>query len=70
MDQIAVGKKIRELSKSKGRYSPKKLKKVKSAYRIRIGNLRIVYKKSKTSIRVVFIGHRKDIYKLVDRLLK
>jgi len=68
IDQIIVINKIRRLVDSEGRLGSLKLKKFKNAYRIRIGNYRIVYKKKRNMVRVVLIGHRKDIYKLVERL--
>ncbi len=70
LEQIVVAKKIRLLSKREGTKSIQKIKKHKNVYRVRVGDLRIVYKKYKKKIRIILIGHRRDIYKLVDRLLR
>ena len=66
IDQIAVAKKIRELSSFPVR-GEKKLLNTK-AYRVRVGNLRVVYLKEKSLIYIVLIGHRGDIYKLLKQL--
>lgn len=70
MDQLAVARKIRSFSSSKTIPDSKKLKKEKNAYRARVRDIRIVYTKSRKTIYIVLIGHRKDIYKVVNRLLK
>ena len=47
----------------------KKLKSKNLLYRLRVGNYRIVYsiKHEKIIVYVIAIGHRKDIYKNLDR---
>ena len=67
-DQIA--RKIRLLDKSELYQGIEKLQGYRNIYRIRIGNFRIVYKKTKTEIYIILISHRKDIYKLVERILR
>jgi len=37
-------------------------------YRVRIGDLRIVYQRKQKEIYIILIGQRKDIYQLVKRL--
>ena len=39
-------------------------------YRIRIGDYRIVYRKSPDQIFIVLLGHRKEIYRLLKALLR
>lgn len=68
LDQIAIAKKIRTLTLS----SPTNTKKLvghEDIFRARVENYRIVYKKTPKKIVIVLIGHRKEIYKLVRRVL-
>ncbi len=65
--QIAVVKKIRLLSSSPVSQE-KLLKGFKNIFRVRIGNYRIVYRKTKDGIYIILIGHRKEIYDLLRRL--
>lgn len=67
VNQIIIAKKIRELG-SKKTSGEEKLKGYQNIFRVRIGDLRIVYKSTKKEIYIVLIGHRKDIYKLLSRL--
>lgn len=66
-DQIAIARKIRLLSKSQV-INEENLSGFKNVYRARIGNYRIVYKKTVKLIYIVLIAHRKDIYQLLKRL--
>ena len=68
INQISVAKKIR-LIKSDTKLIDEKLKGFKNIFRIRVGPLRIVYKKTKSELYIVIISHRKDVYRLVKRLL-
>jgi len=47
-----------------------KLKGLKNIYRVRVGNYRIVFRRTKEEIFIVLIGHRKEIYQLVNRLFQ
>ena len=67
IDQIATAKKIRQLASSQNP-SFKKLSGYKNIYRIRVGNIRIVFKKTKESTYIILVHHRKDVYKLLKRL--
>ncbi|MFC1726968.1 type II toxin-antitoxin system RelE/ParE family toxin [Patescibacteria group bacterium] len=69
-DQIAIVRKIRSLKKDKKISQKEKLTGYQSIYRVRIGFYRIVYKKTKSLLYIVLIGHRKDIYRLLKQLLK
>jgi mRNA interferase RelE/StbE len=68
-NQVFVAKKIRGLKEDQRPGDKEKLKGFKNIFRVRVGDYRIVYKKTKNLICVVSIAHRKDIYKLVKRLL-
>ena len=47
-----------------------KLAGYKDAFRVRVGTYRIVYRILNRKIYIVLVGHRKEIYKILDRLLK
>ena len=70
IDQIAIAQKIRSLEEEKKLLTAEKLQGYKNTYRIRIGNYRIVYRKFSNRIYIILIGHRKDIYEVLQRLLK
>ncbi len=65
IDQIALARKIRLLPEENRNI--KKLSGYRDIFRIRVGDYRIVYKKSPSQIYIILIGHRKDIYKFVNR---
>lgn len=69
IDQIALARKIRSLKKTIS-YQEEKLSGFKNVFRIRIGNYRIVYRKTAKEIYIILIGHRKEIYNLLKQLLK
>lgn len=66
-DQIAIAQKIRGLSFSVGE---EKLSGYSYVYRVRIGDYRIVYKRTSQSVYVILIGHRREIYRMLTQLLK
>lgn len=63
---------IEKLKKLELNFPPdvKKLKGYKNAHRIRVGDYRIVYRIIGGRIYVVLIAHRKEVYELLERLLK
>jgi len=69
IDQIAIAKKIRSLRDYPLTQRAERLKGFKNIYRVRIGNYRIVFKKSLKEIYIVLIHHRKDIYRLLRQLV-
>lgn len=69
IDQIAIARKIREIAR-KNIAKQKKLKGFKNIFRLRIGDYRLVYKKTKNELYIVLIGHRRDIYKVIKKLFK
>ena len=69
VDQISLAKKIRAIGKSKPVAGEEKLKGFRSVYRVRVGDYRIVYKRTSREIHIILIAHRKNIYKILRRLL-
>lgn len=67
-DQLAIAQKIRTLA-SPGLSGEEKLSGFSNIFRVRVGNYRIVYRKSNASFYIVLIGHRRDVYKTVRELL-
>ena len=65
LDQIAIGRKIRNLPTASQEEKPKGYKDV---FRTRVGDYRIVYKKTSKEIIIILIGHRKEVYKLLRKL--
>lgn len=68
IDQIAADRKIRALQNDE-QIDEEKLAGYKKAYRARVGNYRIVYKKEKKEITIILIHHRKDVYETLKKLL-
>ena len=68
IDQIAVSHKIRTLQKPEFS-GEEKLSGFSHIYRVRVGNYRVVYKKTKETLSIVIIRHRRDVYKIVKELL-
>lgn len=69
IDQIAVAKKIKSLVEN-SIVSEEKLSGFKGIFRVRVGSYRIVYRKTSQEIYIVLIHHRKDVYRIVNQLLK
>lgn len=67
IDQIIIAKKIRLLNVNQT-YQEEKLTGYQNVFRIRIGNYRIVYKRTASEIFIILIGHRKDIYDSLKHL--
>ena len=67
INQIAITKKIRSLPRNQ-LISEERLKGYKNIFRVRVGDYRIVYKKTLQEVFIVLIGHRKNIYDLLKRL--
>ncbi len=68
-DQIAIGAKIRALPNA-SISGEEKLFGYPHIYRVRVGNYRIVYKKTSAAIIIVLIRHRRDVYRLLKELLR
>lgn len=67
-DALAVAQKIRNLPQL-DTSNAEKLSGFPNIYRVRVGNYRIVYKKSTISFFIILIRHRRDVYRLVKELL-
>ena len=69
INQIAIAKRIRVIRDSTRVEGEEKLKGFRNIFRIRVGDCRIVYQKTRKEIYIVLIRHRKDVYRLVRQLL-
>lgn len=69
IDQIAITGRIRSLLE-KSVINEAKLSGYKDIFRVRVGNYRIVYRKTSQEIYIVLIHHRKDVYRIVNKLLR
>ena len=69
IDQIAITKKIRSLDEQ-SILNQEKLAGLQNIFRVRVGDYRIIYRKTVEEIYIVLIRHRKDVYRLVNQLLK
>ena len=66
-DQIAIAQKIRRLPQSNV-LGEEKLSGYLRTYRVRVGDYRIVYRRT-DDIYIILIGHRRDIYRALKELL-
>lgn len=69
IDQIAAGKKIRTLRDNDSITNAEKLRGYSDIFRIRFGDYRIVFRVIPSEIYIIAVSHRRDIYKLISRLL-
>jgi len=67
--QIAVAGKVRNLREGNSANTVK-LTKYRNLFRARVGNFRIVFRRDSSGIYVIALGDRKEIYKLLERLLE
>lgn len=70
IDQIAVAKKIRQIKDEKIPEKIEKLKGFADIFRVRVGNYRIVFRKDPKEIYIVLIHHRREVYRLLNQLLR
>jgi len=70
VDQIALTRKIRLIIDPVANTNEEKLSGFKNIYRVRVGNYRIVYRKTVSEVYIILIGHRKDIYRLINQLFR
>ncbi len=70
IDQIAVAAKIRAIRDSSSTIISERLQGYKDVFRVRVGDFRIVYRRFSDQYHIILIHHRKDVYKLLARLLK
>ena len=64
--QIAASRKIRQLVNPLAQ--EEKLTGFPNIYRVRIGDFRIVFRRTVNEIYIILIGHQKDVYNLLKRL--
>lgn len=70
IDQIAIAQRIRAVPGGLRVHQEEKLEGFRTIFRIRVGNYRIVYRKSFQEIYIILIAHRKDVYRLLEQLFK
>lgn len=73
LDAVArarIGTRIRSLAEAPHPHGAKQLSARESLWRIRVGSYRIVYQiqENRLIVLVLRIGHRRDIYRQLDRL--
>lgn len=68
-DQIAAAEKIRSLARLPIP-NEEKLSGFSHIYRVRVGDYRIVYRRTTDEIYIILIGHRRDVYRMVSELLR
>lgn len=69
IDQIALARKIRNLQDDEKGIQKEKIQGYADIFRIRVGDYRLVYKKFSDRLYIILIGHRKDVYEILGRLL-
>lgn len=67
--QIAIVRKLQKMQAIDS-FNSTKLGGYRDVFRVRVGNYRIVYRIRNRRIYVFLVGHRKEVYKLLDRMLK
>lgn len=69
VSQIIIIEKIKKLGEGGVPANVEKLSGYKKAYRVRVGDYRIVYRIIGKKMYIVLIGHRKNIYEKLKKLL-
>ncbi len=67
--QIAIYQKLKRMRLVSDTGSTK-LSGYKNIFRLRVGNYRVVYEIVAQKAYVFLVGHRKEVYKLLDRFMK
>ena len=67
--QLIIGQKIRSLLGGGLVTNVEPLSGYKGVYRSRVGDYRIIYKIEGDKLFVILVGHRREIYELLRRLL-
>lgn len=71
IDQLAVAQKIRSIQASLSSVpQEEKLSGCDNIFRVRVGNYRIVYRKTTQQIYIILIRHRKDVYRMIKEILR
>ena len=66
--QISIAGKVRGLQEGR-LVNIKKLRGYRNLFRTRVGNYRIVYRRSPDAIDIVLVAHRKEAYLLTRKIL-
>lgn len=70
VSQILIIERLKKLETGSPATSIERLAGYKNAFRVRVGNYRVVYRIIGRKIYVVLIGHRKDVYRKLGNLLR
>lgn len=71
IDQLAVAQKIRHIQGApRSVPQEEKLSGYTDIFRVRVGNYRIVYRKTTQQLYIILIRHRKDVYRMIKEILK
>lgn len=68
-EQIVIARKTRSIG-AQSVPDEEKLSGYKNIFRVRVGDYRIVYRRFPESVYVIMIGHRKEVYDLLTRLIR
>jgi mRNA interferase RelE/StbE len=68
VSQIAIYHKLRKIGLEN--VASTKLSGHKNIFRVRVGDYRIVYEIRNRRVYVFLVGHRKEIYRLLDRFMR
>lgn len=69
VSQILIIQRLKKLETGTSATSVERLSGYKNAFRMRVGDYRVVYRIIGGKVYVVLIGHRKDVYQRLRRLL-
>jgi len=67
-EQIAVAQKIRSFLHATIQ-NQEKLRGYKDIFRVRVGDYRIVFRRSRVEIYIVLIRHRREVYRMLKEIL-
>lgn len=66
--QVLITKKVRQIQVDSIVTNSKRLTGYKDIFRIRVGDYRMIYRNYPDKIYFILIGHRREIYKLLERI--
>lgn len=69
LKQMIIVSKLQTMAEEGEILNEDKLSGYTNIYKIRVGDYRIVCRRLSGEVHVVLVGHRKEVYKLLERLL-
>jgi len=69
ISQILITRKLKKLELGPAT-NVERLTSYKGVFRVRVGDYRVVYRQRERKIYVILVGHRKEIYRVLEKLLK